>query len=88
LGVFTSGRFWQTQPLVDTASNVQRFRGGLVFKAHILCVSLISRLESNKEEEEEDTASGRHGPWQAEYRGISLIRNRLPQDPTVGLCLV
>ena len=30
--------------------NVQRFRGGLVFKAHRLCVSLNSRLESNKEE--------------------------------------
>ena len=26
----------------------QRFRGGLVFKAHRLCVSLNSRLESNK----------------------------------------
>ena len=32
--------------------NVQRFRGGLVFKAYRLCVSLNSRLESNKEEEE------------------------------------
>ena len=32
--------------------HVQRFRGGLVFKAHRLCVSLNSRLESNKEEEE------------------------------------
>jgi len=32
--------------------NVQQFRGGLVFKAHRLCVSLNSRLESNKEEEE------------------------------------
>ena len=32
--------------------NVQRFRGGLAFKAHRLCVSLNSRLESNKEEEE------------------------------------
>ena len=31
---------------------MQRFRGGLVFKAHRLCVSLNSRLESNKEEEE------------------------------------
>ena len=29
---------------------MQRFRGGLVFKAHRLCVSLNSRLESNKEE--------------------------------------
>ena len=27
------------------------FRGGLVFKAHRLCVSLNSRLESNEEEE-------------------------------------
>jgi len=32
--------------------NVQRFRGGLVFKAHRLCVSLNSRLASNKGEEE------------------------------------
>jgi len=32
--------------------NVQRFRGGLVSKAHRLCVSLNSRLESNKEEED------------------------------------
>jgi len=30
--------------------NVQRFRGGLVLKAHRLCVSLNSRLESIKEE--------------------------------------
>jgi len=30
---------------------VKRFRGGLVFKAHRLCVSINSRLESNKEEE-------------------------------------
>jgi len=33
--------------------NVKRFRGGLVFKAHRLCVSLNSRLESNKEEDGE-----------------------------------
>ena len=33
--------------------NVQRCRGGLVFKAHRLCVSLNSRLESNKEERRE-----------------------------------
>ena len=31
---------------------MQRFRGGLAFKAHRLCVSLNSRLENNKEEEE------------------------------------
>jgi len=39
--------------------NVQRFRGGLVFKAHRLCVSLNSRLESNKEEEEEEEGTWR-----------------------------
>ena len=31
--------------------NVQRFRGGLVFKAQRLCVSLNSRLESNEGKE-------------------------------------
>jgi len=39
--------------------NVQRFRGGLVFKAHRLCVSLNSRLGSNKEEKK--TAEGGEG---------------------------
>ena len=39
-------------------SNVKRFRGGLVFKAHRLCVSLDSRLESHKEEELDDVARG------------------------------
>ena len=32
---------------------MQQFRGGLVFEAHRLCVSLNSRLESNTEEEGE-----------------------------------
>ena len=32
---------------------MQRFRGGLVFEAHRLCVSLNSRLASNEEEEQE-----------------------------------
>ena len=36
------------------AANIQWFRGGLVVKAHRLCVSLNSRLESNKEEEDTD----------------------------------
>jgi len=30
----------------------RRFRGGLVFKAHRLCASLNSRLESNEERED------------------------------------
>ena len=34
------------------------FRGGLVFKAHRLCVSLNSRLEGNKEEEKGAPADG------------------------------
>ena len=40
----------QISPLLHR--NVQRFRSGLVIKAHRLCVSLNSRLESNKEEGE------------------------------------
>ena len=35
---------------------MQRCQGGLVFKAHRLCESLNSRLESDKEEKEEETA--------------------------------
>ena len=37
--------------------NVQRFRSGLVSKAHRLCVSLNSRLESNREKEEKPAHS-------------------------------
>ena len=44
----SSGRCYKTGLL---HRNVQRFRGGLVFKAHRL-LSLNSRLESNNEEEE------------------------------------
>ena len=36
---------------------MQRFRGGLLFKAHRLCVSLNSRLESNKDEEGADRST-------------------------------
>ena len=39
--------------------NVRRFRGGLVFRAHRLCGSLNSRLESNKEEESSGVSFGK-----------------------------
>ena len=35
---------------------MKRFRGGLVFKAHRVCVSLNSRLGNHKEEEEGSNA--------------------------------
>ena len=38
--------------------NVQRFRGGLVFKAHRLCASLNTRLQSHNEEEEQSFLEG------------------------------
>ena len=41
--------------------NVKRFRGGLAFKAHRICVLPNSRLESNKEEEEEFSVQGLWG---------------------------
>jgi len=45
--------------------NAKRLRGVLVLKAHRLCVSFNSRLESNIEEEEE----GRGGPERRYHRG-------------------
>jgi len=48
---------------------MQWFRDGLVFKAHRLCVSLISRLESNKEEERR---SPPHAAPPRSYRGDRL----------------
>ena len=41
---------------------MQRFRCGLVFKAHRLCASLNSRLVSNKEEGEKTSASSGSTP--------------------------
>ena len=46
-GFRTSARVLETRARV-----LKRFRGGLVVKAHILSVSLNSRLESNKEEDD------------------------------------
>jgi len=57
---------------------MQRFRGGLVFKAHRLCVSLNSRLESNKEEEEDLEA----GDW-AEGDATSVAASELHDCMTV-----
>ena len=56
--------------------NVQRFRGGLVFKAHRLCVSLNSRLESNKEEEADTLGQGRRTSYLQE-RGSSVLQEAL-----------
>ena len=50
--------------------NVQRFRGGLVLKAHRLCVSLNSRLQSNEEEEEEEVGARQRGPLDCRRRDI------------------
>ena len=41
---------WSKGMRLGGCRNVLWFRGGLVFKAHRLCVPLNSRLESNKEE--------------------------------------
>ena len=47
--------------------NVQRFRGGLVCKAHRLYISLNSRLESNKEAEKRSRTTAAPSP-------LSMIR--------------
>ena len=56
--------------------NVQRFRGGLVSQAHRLCVSLNSRLESNKEEKKKTERALRTGPvgqWSAGPTGAPEV---------------
>ena len=54
---------------------MQRFRGGFVFKAHRLCASLNSRLESNKEEEGPSGAGG-----SSKTRGGSAARCTPPRS--------
>jgi len=54
---------------------MQRFRGGLVFKAHRLCVSLNSRLESNKEEERRSDAVSETVSQPASRRA-TMLRHR------------
>ena len=52
---------------------MQRFRGGLVFKAHRVCVSLNSRLESNKEEEKRGGVRGAEFTfWGVSAEGLGL----------------
>jgi len=55
--------------------NVLRFRSGLVFKAHRLCVSLNSRLESN--EEEEKGASIRGGASRCRMLQRDVLKQRV-----------
>ena len=65
-----------------------------MFKAHRLCVSLISRLESNKEEEVPMDAlpgagslplpgSDKVASLGRRYRGTSLISKRTPPPRTI-----
>ena len=63
---------------------MQRFRGGLVFKAHRLCVALNSRLESNKEEE--DLAVGRPELVDGGLGGRPAIGFRVRGLPVHRLC--
>jgi len=62
-------------PNTREAGDVQRFRGGLVFKAHRLCVSLNSRLESNNEEKKRQ---GMHHWWRMP-RGHLMPSTPTPQ---------
>ena len=58
--------------------NVQQFRDGLVSKAHTLCVSLNSMLESNEEAEE----TYHHAPQQPAVAAL-VDRPRDPLDPVL-----
>ena len=58
---------------------IQRFRGGLVFKAQRLCVSVNSRLESNKEEEKiQDVEFGMEGHSHSVSRSVTTDPRKGP----------
>jgi len=59
---------------ISSANIVQRFRAGLVFKAHKLCVSLNSRLESNDEEEKTLSVKTFHP------KSTGNMRNKVERD--------
>ena len=73
---------------------MQRFRDGLVFTAHTLCVSLNSRLESNKEEQEGQQPCGmctaNHGQRETSFCELAtcdLARTFVTRGLTGGVIL-
>ena len=78
--------------------NAQQFQGGLVFKAHRLCVSLDARRESNKQERKKDEEfndeEGRGGRHDVEVHRLISVQTRLkltdlvPRDPHVNFRIV
>jgi len=68
---------------VESRKEEGQFRGGLVFKAHKLCVSLNSRLASNTEEEEEEEEEGRSASLQRVFQAAvsSLLRRIHTPEP-------
>ena len=68
--------------------NVKRFRGGLVFKAHRLCVSLNSRLKSNKDEEEEAVGIREVGPGRFLKPALVFKADRPLYHSTLGLRVI
>ena len=84
LGVEWEGKTWFSIWEQLLHRNVQRFRGGLAFKAHRLCVSLNSRLESNKADEE----SARPPPGYVYYGCVTEVLCMVPQSVLDTPCLV
>ena len=70
---------------------MKRFRGGLVFKAHRFCVSLNSRLESNKERRRRETHRGDCRPFgtadpqTGRFKAHRFKAHRLVYHSTLGL---
>ena len=70
-GLLGIGRAWPCAPETRHLlhRNVQRFRGGLVFKAQTLCVSLNSRRKNDTKEKRRKGCS------------TSAARGRAPPEP-------
>ena len=79
--VFSASGFRSVHARLLLHRNVQRFRGGLVFKAYRRCVSLNSRLKSNALKTADDLASRPQGLLWFWHKYANESRKRLTLNP-------
>ena len=73
--LYSSAKLSIQEQAQELYRNVQRFRGRLIFKAHIICVSLNSRIASNKEEEERIAKPGPEFGPEFSISKVKVVKN-------------